>query len=124
MPQHAPVDWSTLIYVVSAVAAIAIAIGGFVGWAVWWITHQLAQNRHDMRSHVEQVLAAMSDDIEEQSKRISAVEVFNAGLTVMLKQVDEFRSDVKQRFESLHQERKGDMKDLHKRLDEIRAAQP
>lgn len=123
IPQGA-VDWPTLIYVVTAGAVLAAALGGFIGWLVWWMASQLSKNRHDMRSHVEQVLHSFDETIIEHGKRIGAVEVFNAGLTVMLKNIDEFREDVKERFDNLGRERREDMNELHRRLEAIRGAQP
>lgn len=104
-----------LIYVITA----TVTISGTVGLAVWFLTAQLAKNRHDMRSHVAQALTSVDEALLDHQRRLNAVEVFNAGLNIMLKSIDEFRADVKQRFETLHRERREDMQGLQSKLDTI-----
>lgn len=94
-------------------------VSGFVGWAVWKVSSLFKEGRHDMRAHVAQALTIVAETVEEHGRRLQAVEVFNAGLTAMLKSIEEFRADVKQRFEYLHGERKDDMREIYNRLDTI-----
>lgn len=75
--------------------------------------------RHDLRATYDQKMVILDQKIESESKRIDAIEIFNAGVRILIQAIDEFKADVKDRFEAVTSDRKEEINKIDKKLDAI-----
>lgn len=83
------------------------------GYMVAWRINILRSK--DRQAIVEQLNARF----DVMNARVTAVEHFNIGTTIVLENMKEFREEVKQEFDRLVEQRQADMEGLHRRLDAL-----
>lgn len=109
------VTWDHLVFWVGVITA-AILGTTIVLWKVYSIV-SFEREHFDLRFN--RLVDRFVKDHDEADARIGRLEIFHAGLVSVLKQMDEFRSEVREDFEQLRNERKDDMKSIHARLDQL-----
>ena len=87
---------------------------------VWGVSEYLKRMRHDHRSKIEHRFTVLDDALELAKEsaniRLAALENYNSGLSVMLKQMETNQERTDQQFGMLREERKSDMDALHERF--------
>jgi hypothetical protein len=113
------VSWEQITFIVALIVTISIA--SFI--IAWRIQVHLSKERHDMRTSFDQRTHGLDEKIDltvdSIEKRLTSIEVFNAGTLVVLEHLKEFRDEVKKQYNELRTERKDDMQGLHRRLDAL-----
>lgn len=113
--------WPQIVAVTSLISGIALFAGGFVAW----ILVRDSANRQKIRNHYDERFSrfeeASHERLQASEKEIHALQMYNAGLAVVLKQLEGFQTRVDDRFNALHNERKEDMGKLYRKLDDILA---
>jgi hypothetical protein len=79
--------------------------------------------RNDLRAGIDEKITNVADKLHEESRRIDAIEIFNAGLRMLFQSLDEFKSDVRNKFEEVTRDRKEEVKRIDEKLDKIITAQ-
>lgn len=120
---HGAASWEQIIFLATLLTTVLLGVGYGVGRLVYKFTQILRDDRHTLDAASKQRDDILEETIKEiraeYGGRISALENYNAGLIVLLREMEAFRADVKERFESLHDERRDDMRELHKRIEAL-----
>ena len=135
------VSWEQLIFIV----AMLISFGGVLtGVTVWIVNKQHTQHiqnltafgelkaateqgnsdvRHLLRGEFAQKFVILDESIKtnykELTQRVHELETYNAGLTVVLKNVESFRVQITKQIEDLAIERREDMMNIRYKLDSL-----
>lgn len=120
------VSWEHLLFLVSVVSGAVIFAVSILWTSLSFLSKEKAQIEdtiHRIVQERKEDVRRLQDSVEkndaEVDRRLGALEIFHAGLVSVLKQMDEFRSEVKSDFEQLRNERKDDMRSIHARLDQL-----
>lgn len=78
-----------------------------------------ASLRHDLRSSYDHKMGLLDQRITDESRRIDQIEIFNAGLRILMQTIEKFQDEVKARFTADAKDRKDEIKSIEDKLDEI-----
>lgn len=117
------VAWDQIVFLTMLI--VSVGTGSFL--IAWRIQSHLKEERHATKTSFEQRTQSLDDKIDlivnAFEKRLSSIEIFNAGTLVVLEHLKEFRDEVKKQYEELKKERKDDMHGLHRRLDALKTSE-
>lgn len=123
---HGAASWDQIVFIAGIVvfaATVIVAAAIFAGRMVYKFTEILKTDRHTLENNSKQRDQLLEEMINEYrdayEDRLRSIETFNAGLVVVLRELESFKSEVKEQFEKLNDRRHEDMMELHKRIAAI-----
>lgn len=113
------VTWQQLLFIISVILSVSAGVGTLSWLIIWKIWGLISYEREITEKRFMLVQETFKLEHEQFEARIAKIELFNAGLVAMMKQMDEFRLDVKMNFDELRKTRKEDMMNIHRRFDKL-----
>lgn len=107
------VSWEQMIFIVSVLTAAIVGTAGVLAG----VYALLNRERNEMNARISRLSERIFKEGDLLDRRVASLEIFHAGLVGVLKQMDEFRGEVKTDFDELRVERREDMARLHERLN-------
>lgn len=113
------VTWPQLLFLVGVIVAVATGVGTLSWLVIWKVWGLISEERDITEKRFTLVQERINLEKEMLDARLTKIEIFNAGLMSVMKQMEEFRSDVRGQFDDLRNVRRDDMRNIHRRLDRI-----
>lgn len=126
-------SWEQIIFIIGGAFAIVGAMFGIFKYilerqskmhidnlaAFQATTEQHHKLRADLQAGYEHQFIRLDTRIQDESRRIDQIEIFNAGLRFLVQSIDEFKEDVRSKFEGVTRDRKEDVSKIDRKLDQI-----